>query len=154
MAQRLSIEKSISIKNHPEFNLTVGSEYKANPKAVWVFLTTWATTSVHIDEKMLRKLNVKLLRLLSYQGDDFVFDTSKNIIILNYALPNNHTNITKHCLSIDMTFFQKHSLEWGDYNLQESIEYYIELIIEELKKESYLNFYPSRKTKNEELIFN
>ena len=151
MGKRLSIEKSISIKNHPEFNITVGSEYKANPRAVWVFLTTWVTTSIDFDEKMLRRLNFKLIRALSYQDKDFVFDTSKNIILLEYAPRDTRS---KHCLSIDMTFFQTNNLEWKDYNLQMSIEYYVELIIEELKKESYLNFYPSRKTKNEELIFN
>jgi hypothetical protein len=143
MGQRLSIEKSINIKNHPEFNITMGSEYKANPRAVWVFLTTWVTTSIDFDEKLLRKLNFKLIRALSYQDKDF--------ILLEYAPRNTQS---KHCLSIDMTFFQKHNLEWKDYNLQMGTQYYIELIIEELKKESYLNFYPSRKTKNEELIFN
>lgn len=149
--------RELILHNYPDFKIIIGTENKKSPKAVYALITTWVNTNMDLPEDYINNLNKHLQRMLFNEHDDFVFEPKRNIVILEYASPNKYIDRSKHYLTIDLTFFQENRfnpIEWSDYNLQLSIEYYIERIIEELKSRNELNFSPSRKVKKGELIFN
>lgn len=152
MKKRLAIEKKLDL-NHPEFKVQIGSVNKDEPKAVYLLISSWMNSSIQLDDNFIKKLNKKLYSFIYKQSDDLVFNPERNILLIDYSMADNNTHNGKHFFNIDLTMYQRslnHPLPWNDYNLQLSMEFYAELIIEELKKIDYLNFSVNRKSEMEQ----
>lgn len=155
MKKKLAVKKIISLSGHPEFKIEMGSMNKYHPKAVYTIISTWASSDIMITEKMINKLNKEIYNYLYKQSSDLVFSPERNIIICDYSMTDPNTHNGKHFFSIDLTMYQRslnHPLPWNDTNLQLSMEFYAELVIEYLKKLDFLHFSLNRKENIENTI--
>ena len=146
--QNVGKELKINLKEHPDFTVNVGSAFYRNPTAVYINISSWVVSSVVIDDKYLKNLNKNIKKIIyAENNNDLVFNLHSTISILDITTSDIITS-KPNIVSIDITLFQKNRnncLPWTDYNLQQGMEYYANLVISELKKNNDFKFQLRRK---------
>ncbi len=141
--------KIFTKETNKEFKIRYGTINNKDMKSVFINFTSWISLADNYEENnlLINKLRKKLQKLLYENVNENIF--TKDLFIVDLDIRESGLkNKTQTFMSLDINLYQKGNLNFKNKILHKEMDYYIEIIKNELSNFEEFKFTKQKKILN------